>query len=109
MRVLKWIVDRAQGRVSANETPIGSIPHRADLDLRGLDISNDQIGELIDAKREEWLSELDLQERFFADVGETLPPELDVQREALRAGFEQSSPIESLFSGVAVFRGHRAD
>jgi phosphoenolpyruvate carboxykinase (GTP) len=93
MRVLKWIVDRAQGRVSANETPIGFIPHRADLDLRGLDISNDQIGELIGAKREEWLSELDLQERFFADVGETLPPELDVQREALRAGFEQSSPM----------------
>jgi len=91
MRVLKWIVDRAQGRVGANETPVGFLPHRADLDLRGLPISNDQVGELIAVKGEEWLPELELQERFFADIGETLPPELDVQREALRAGFEQNS------------------
>lgn len=92
MRVLKWIADRVQGRVSANETPVGFLPHIGDLDLRGLRLSTDQIAELLAVKREEWLSELDLQERFFDEVGETLPAELDVQREALRAGFEQNLP-----------------
>ena len=91
MRVLKWIVDRVQGRVNADETPVGFLPHIGDLDLRGLRLSNDQVSELFAVKRQEWLCELDLQERFFNDVGETLPPELDVQREALRAGFEQNS------------------
>ncbi len=90
MRVLKWIVDRVQGRVGANETPVGFLPHPADLDLRGLRISNGQVNELFAVKRKEWLPELDQQERFFADVGETLPPELDVQLQALRVGFEQN-------------------
>ena len=86
-------MDRRSGArvaLSCNETPIGFVPRLADLDLRGLEISNDQIGELMAVRGEEWLPELDLQEQFFAGIGETLPLELDVQREALRAGVEQT-------------------
>ena len=94
MRVLKWIVDRARGRVAAEETPIGFMPRAADLDLTGLDMSNERLELAMAIRPEEWLPELDLQEQFFAGIGETLPPQLDVQREALRAGLEQNWPTE---------------
>ena len=89
MRVLKWIVDRARGRVTADETPIGFMPRAADLDLSGLDVSNETFEQTMAIEADEWLAELDLQEQFFARIGETLPLELEVQREALRAGLEQ--------------------
>jgi phosphoenolpyruvate carboxykinase (GTP) len=88
MRVLKWIVGRVRGGLGADETPIGFVP-RADLDLFGLDISKESLDQAMAIKAEEWLAELDLQEQFFARIGETLPLELEVQREALRAGLEQ--------------------
>jgi len=94
MRVLKWIVDRARGRVAADETPIGFLPRAGDLDLTGLDISKESLEQAMAISPEEWLPELDLQEQFFAGIGETLPPQLDVQREALRAGLEQNWPSE---------------
>ena len=94
MRVLKWIFDRARGRVAADETPIGFMPRPSDLNLTGLEISKESLEQAMAIKAEEWLRELDLQEQFFAGIGETLPPQLDVQREALRAGLEQNWPTE---------------
>ena len=99
MRVLKWIVDRARKRVGADETPIGFMPRASDLDLSGSDVSNERLALSMAIRPEEWLPELDLQEQFFASVGETLPPQLEVQREALIAALEQNWPTES-FSSV---------
>jgi phosphoenolpyruvate carboxykinase (GTP) len=101
MRVLKWIVDRTRGRVIGDETPIGFLPRAADLDLSGLDLSKERLEQAMAIKAEEWLPELDLQERFFAGIGETLPSQLDVQREALRAGLEQNWPSERSSSAKA--------
>ena len=55
MRVLKWIVERARGRVTANETPIGFMPRVADLDLSGLDIPNERLELAMAIRPEEWL------------------------------------------------------
>ena len=101
MRVLKWIFDRARGRVAADETPIGFMPRAADLDLTGLEISKERLELAMAIRPEEWLRELDLQEQFFACIGETLPPQLEVQREALRAGLEQNWPTERFSSAKA--------
>ena len=84
LRVLKWIVDRVKGRAGAHQTPIGLLPRTDDLDLTGLDISNQQIHETMAVKPEEWLAELDSQKDFFASIGRTLPHELEQRRETLR-------------------------
>ena len=101
MRVLKWIVERVRRRVSADETPIGFVPRAGNLDLTGLDISKESLEQAMAINAEEWLPELDLQEQYFASIGETLPPELDVQREALRAGLEQDWHPERYSSAQA--------
>jgi phosphoenolpyruvate carboxykinase (GTP) len=88
LRVLKWIVDRVRGRVGTRETPIGLLPQVSDLDLNGLDIPNDRLTEALAVRRDEWRAELDLQEKFFASIGETLPSELEVQLETVRTGIE---------------------
>ena len=36
MRVLKWIIDRCEGKSGARKTPIGCVPRPEDLDLKGL-------------------------------------------------------------------------
>jgi phosphoenolpyruvate carboxykinase (GTP) len=88
LRMLKWIVDRVMGRVDSRETPIGLLPKVGDLDLNGLDVPNDQLTEALAVRPNEWRAELDLQERLFASIGETLPSELEVQLETVRSGIE---------------------
>jgi len=90
MRVLKWIVERVQGRIGAHETAIGLLPRVNDLDLTGLDIPHQQLDETMAVKPEEWLGELTSQQEFFAGIGRTLPPELDRRRQTLRAALKSN-------------------
>ena len=55
MRVLKWIIDRCEGKGGAEKTPIGCIPRREDLDLEGIEgVSEEQLKELLSVKPDEW-------------------------------------------------------
>jgi len=85
MRVLKWIANRVSGRVGAQDTPIGLVPRPQDVDLAGLDLPSDGFKEVISVHTDEWLSELDLVDNYFAKLDADLPMELEVQLESLRA------------------------
>jgi phosphoenolpyruvate carboxykinase (GTP) len=77
MRVLKWIIDRCEGRAGAGETPIGSVPRPEDLDLDELDgVSAQNMSELLAVKPEEWAKELAGQEDFFRTLAPYVPEEL---------------------------------
>ena len=88
MRILKWIVERIQGRVGAEQTAVGLVPRKRDLDLTGLDITAARLDEALAIKREEWAVELRLQEEFFDRIDADLPRELEVQRAALTAALD---------------------
>jgi phosphoenolpyruvate carboxykinase (GTP) len=88
MRILKWIVERIQGRVGAEQTAVGLVPRKRDLDLTGLDITAARLDEALAIKREEWAVELRLQEEFFDRIDADLPRELEVQRAALAAALD---------------------
>jgi phosphoenolpyruvate carboxykinase (GTP) len=83
MRVLKWMVDRCEGRGGATETPIGFIPKTGDLDLEGLSLSGAQWSELLSVKADEWKKELASQQEFFDSLGGVVPDELVAEREDL--------------------------
>jgi phosphoenolpyruvate carboxykinase (GTP) len=83
MRVLKWIVDRAHGRVGGQETLLGWVPKAGDLDLSELDVKPDLVNEATSIDFSEWKQELTAQEEFFDQFGEGMPATLKLQRELL--------------------------
>lgn len=83
MRVLKWVVDRAQGRVGGQETPFGWVPKAGDLDLSGLDISPAAVDAATTNNPDEWRQELESQEEFFKSLGNKAPEALLLQRKLL--------------------------
>ncbi len=73
LRVLKWILDRIEGRVSSEKTPVGGVPKISDLDIRGLEISADQLREDLAIKPAEWETEMNSAAEFFDKIGPTMP------------------------------------
>jgi phosphoenolpyruvate carboxykinase (GTP) len=83
VRVLKWILDRVEGRGAAQETQIGYVPTHDALTLDGLNISAAAIDELLRVDSEDWEQELADIDDFFQKFGNRLPPEISEQRQAL--------------------------
>jgi phosphoenolpyruvate carboxykinase (GTP) len=78
-RVLKWIYERCDGKVHANETPIGRIPELGDLDTTGLALQKAQVEELLSVDVEGWLAEVPLIRQHFALFGSHLPEGLNAE------------------------------
>jgi phosphoenolpyruvate carboxykinase (GTP) len=83
VRVLKWIMERVQGRGDAQETQIGHVPTRNALTLDGLDISREAIDELLRVNPEDWEQELADTKEFFQKLGDRLPRQLDEEHDKL--------------------------
>jgi phosphoenolpyruvate carboxykinase (GTP) len=83
-RVLKWIVDRVEGRANGVSTAIGTVPGAGDLDLGGLDVDEADVAEALAVDPEEWRAELPQIEEWFAFVGEKLPTSVRDEYEALK-------------------------
>jgi phosphoenolpyruvate carboxykinase (GTP) len=82
MRVLKWIVERANGQVIGVESPLGWMPHYEDLDWRGLeDFTPEKFHELMSVDREQWVQEVLSHEELFFKLYDRLPKELIFIRE----------------------------
>jgi phosphoenolpyruvate carboxykinase (GTP) len=73
LRVLSWILERCAGRVDAAETPIGYMPHIADLNTRGLDISAEALGELNAVPQAAWRQEIADLRQYLQGFGTRLP------------------------------------
>jgi phosphoenolpyruvate carboxykinase (GTP) len=83
MRVLQWIVSRANVRVAANETPIGWVPRYEDIDWTGLDFPKEKFEELQRFDRAAWRKEIIEHEDLFLDLHTHLPKEMIYERELL--------------------------
>ena len=83
MRVLKWIVQRCHGSVSARETAIGWVPEYDDIDWSGLSYSRSQFDDVMRFDREEWHRELLMQDELFMNLYSHLPKEMVFKRELL--------------------------
>lgn len=78
-RVLEWVFRRCAGEVEAEETPIGMVPAAGGLDTDGLQISAEEVAELLTVDPAEWEAELPQVEEHFARFGEHLPRQLHEQ------------------------------
>jgi len=78
-RVLKWVFERVAGTATATRTAIGDLPLAGDLDLTGLDVSDDDLATLLEVDADGWKSAIPQIEEHFAKFGDALPAELHTQ------------------------------
>ena len=83
MRVLKWIIDRCNGRAYAVETMLGWMPRLQDFDLEGIDITREQFEAIQSVDVNAYKVELLSQEELFLKMAGDLPKEMIFQRELL--------------------------
>jgi len=87
MRVLKWIVERCEGKAGATDTPAGNAPRFEDIDLNGLDISRQQFDELMSLDKDLWKKELQDHDTLFESLGSRLPAALSEERKRRGSNF----------------------
>lgn len=83
-RVLKWIIDRIEGRVDAKKTVVGYTAKAEDIDLSGLDIDIADVREALTAPAEQWAADLDDNEKYLEFLGPKVPQEVHDQFAALK-------------------------
>ena len=85
LRVLKWILDRCEGRGSAMETVIGPVPTPDAIDRSGLKVTDADMVELLKVDPAEWVEAVAGQEELIEMFGDRMPkPLLDEHEELAR-------------------------
>jgi phosphoenolpyruvate carboxykinase (GTP) len=93
VRVLKWILERVEGRGGAQETPIGYVPSRNALTLDGLTMRAHAVDELLRIDPEDWEQELVDSKEFFQKFGERLPREIRDEHEKLSGRLQSTARV----------------
>lgn len=84
-RVLKWIVDRLEGRVEADNTIVGQTARVEDLDLTGLEgYTEDDVKAALAVHKADWERELPDLDAWFKKLGPKVPQEVLDEYEALK-------------------------
>ena len=80
LRVLEWMVGRVEGRANAVDTPIGAIPSEADLNLEGVELSDDARAVLFGYDRDGWKAEFESIGEYLEEYGPRMPEALKDER-----------------------------
>src|ERR1700726_1779977 len=87
LRVLAWMLDRCAGTAGASESAIGWLPRPADLDTRGLNVSEEALAALLTVDAGLWRKEVaELREdlrRYGSRLPQALLAELDSTEQRL--------------------------
>ena len=84
MRVLKWIIERVEGKASAQQTSLGNIPDYNDLDWSGTDFSTETFKAITTVQRSQWQQELILHDELLTKLAYHLPAALTQRYGALQ-------------------------
>jgi phosphoenolpyruvate carboxykinase (GTP) len=91
VRVLKWMLERIEGRAGATETPIGYVPTPDSLTLDGLSLSKGALAELLRVNPADWVAEEESTAKFFEKFGKRLPSQITEEHKALADRLQRSS------------------
>ena len=80
MRVLKWIVDRIEGKASGTEHVFGVSPRYEDMEWNGLDFSRAKFDAITAINLDDWRNEIQSHADLFAKLAGRLPHELENTR-----------------------------
>jgi phosphoenolpyruvate carboxykinase (GTP) len=83
-RVLEWVFRRCEGKVGAQETPVGLVPNAGDLNTEGLDITDEALQEVLSVDEDQLRAELPQVTEHLARFGDDLPAPVRAQFATLR-------------------------
>ena len=83
LRVLKWILERCEGRGQALETVIGAVPTPNAIDRTGLSLSDADMAELLKVDPAEWVEAIAGQEELMRMFGDRMPEVLIAEHDDL--------------------------
>ena len=84
MRVLKWIVERVEGKVPTQITALGNIPAYDDLDWKGLAFGTEKFTQITAVNKAQWQQELTLHDELLNKLEYRLPAEMKSRYSALK-------------------------
>jgi phosphoenolpyruvate carboxykinase (GTP) len=84
-RVLAYVFRRCDGEGETVETPIGLVPAPGELDTSGLDLSDEQMQELVTVDEDKLKAEIEQVKEHLAQFGDDLPAEVTAQLAKLEA------------------------
>ncbi len=91
MRVLDWIIKRCDDEIDAEETAIGYLPKKGDINLEGLEdeVTDEVMDKLLAVDKDLWTAEIAEMRRYYKDdiaaKGGRIPAALEAQLDALEA------------------------
>ncbi len=85
IRVVKWVIDRVQGRGYGVESPLGYMPRYQDIHWEGLEFDPDTFYSLMSINREKATEEARSHEELFDKFYDRLPKEFVHLRELLKS------------------------
>ncbi|MBK8908246.1 MAG: phosphoenolpyruvate carboxykinase (GTP) [Rhodospirillales bacterium] len=97
MRVLKWCIDRVNGKADAVDSPFGMMPRYEDITWAGIDFSREKYRGITDIEREGAVAEAEALKDYFAQF-DFLPPELEQERQDLA---ERAKKAPEVWSAAA--------
>jgi phosphoenolpyruvate carboxykinase (GTP) len=83
MRVLKWMIDRIEGKAKGLENVFGISPSYGELNWNGLNFTAEQFHTVTHIDKAAWQTELSLHEELFQQLAHHLPAELPATKAAI--------------------------
>ncbi|MCC7706096.1 phosphoenolpyruvate carboxykinase (GTP) [Janthinobacterium sp. GW460P] len=83
MRVLKWMLERIEGKAGGVENLFGTTPRYGDLNWDGLPFTQEQFDTITSIDKAAWVEELKLHTQLFEKLAYHLPKELANHKAAL--------------------------
>jgi phosphoenolpyruvate carboxykinase (GTP) len=100
LRVLKWIVDRVQGRCVGIESPLGVMPRHQDIHWEGLEFDPQTFYKLMSVDVENAKQEATSHEELFDKFYDRLPKEFVHHRELLKSRLWRSPSVWRLENAI---------
>ncbi|MBL8522706.1 MAG: phosphoenolpyruvate carboxykinase (GTP) [Betaproteobacteria bacterium] len=90
MRVLKWIIERVEGKALAAQTALGNIPGYDNLDWNGSAFSAEIYNAITAVDTSQWQQELKLHDELLTKLSHGLPQALKDRRHSLAEALEKA-------------------
>jgi phosphoenolpyruvate carboxykinase (GTP) len=88
MRVLKWIIDRLEGKAQGHDTMFGVAPNYSEINWSGIEFSADDFAKVTSIDKAAWTEEFKLHEEHFSKLAHNLPKAMSDTLAALEARLE---------------------